>query len=120
MIVAGIGCSSRATAPEIRALLAQLAAGQGLDALVCLQARAAALGPVAQGLGLPLVALAPEAIRGVTTPSQSPRIAACFGTGSVAEACALRAAGRKARIIAARQVSPQGQATCALAQGEGP
>lgn len=120
MIVAGMGCTSCATPAEIRALLAQVMAGRDLDAIACLDSRLAQMAPLAEALDLPLVTLPRAAVHGVATPSWSDRIAAEFGTGSVAEACALLVAGQRARIITTRQVSDMGQATCALAQREGP
>ncbi|MHA6346914.1 cobalamin biosynthesis protein, partial [Roseivivax sp. CAU 1761] len=41
-----------------------------------------------------------------------------YDTGSVAEAAALAAAGPGARLLGPRAVSPDGCATCALAQGK--
>lgn len=119
MIVAGIGCSGRATLPELRALLVEVAQGCIPGMIACLEGRAAQIGPLALEMGLPLVALPRDALRGVATPSQSDRIMAGFGTGSVAEACAILGAGHGARIICARHLSPIGQATCALAEGTG-
>jgi len=118
MIVAGMGCSTRARLPEMRALLAEVMAGRRLDAIACLEARAAQIRPLANGLNLPLLTVPRAALQGVQTPGHSDRIAAGFGTGSVAEACAMLAAGRSARIIVARQISGARQATCALAEGE--
>lgn len=117
MIVAGIGCTSRATRAEIRALLAQMAQGQNLTKLACLEMRAPQVLPLAHALNLPLLALPRAALAGIATPTQSDRIEAAFGTGSVAEACALLGAGTGARIVAIRQISSAGHATCALAEG---
>ena len=119
MIVAGMGCSSQASLAELRGVLAQVTAGRALGAIACLDARKAQIGALAQELGLPLVTVRRADLQGVDTPSRSDRIAAEFGTGSVAEACALLVAGQGARIIKARQVSATAQATCALAEGIG-
>ena len=119
MIVAGMGCSSRASLAELRGLLAQVTAGRALSAIACVDARKVQVGALAQELGLPLVAVPRADLTGVDTPSRSERIAAEFGTGSVAEACALLVAGHGARIIKVRQVSATAQATCALAKGIG-
>ena len=119
MIVAGVGCTARATGAEIGALVVQVAQGRALAALACLEMRVGQIGPVAERLGLPVLVVRAARIEGVQTPSLSPRIMAQYGTGSVAEACALVAAGTGAEIIAARQISGARQATCALAQGEG-
>ena len=75
------------------------------------------LRPFAQALGLPLH-LVP--VQGVATPTQSGRVQLQFQTGSVAEAAALTAAGRGARLVVLRVTSPDGMATCAVAEGEGP
>jgi cobalt-precorrin 5A hydrolase len=57
-------------------------------------------------------------VAGVVTPSQSARVQALFGTGSLAEAAALVAAGPNARLLAAKTTSPCGRATCAIAISE--
>lgn len=74
---------------------------------------------LARALGVGLVAVAPHAIRAQPTPSVSPRIMARFGTGSLAEAAALVAAGPRAGLLQFRQVSPCGRATGAVAEGQG-
>jgi cobalt-precorrin 5A hydrolase len=117
MIVAGIGCTSRATLAEMRALLEQMTRGRAPARIACLEGRAHMLAPLAQALDLPLVPLPRAALRGISTPTTSGRVMAEFGTGSVAEACALAGAGTGAAIVALRQTSDAGQATCALAEG---
>ena len=117
MIVAGIGCTSRATLAEMSAIVAQMAQGRSLAKLACLEMRAPQVLPLARALNLPLLALPRAALAGIATPTQSARIDAEFGTGSVAEACALLGAGTGAQIVAIRQISGAGQATCALAEG---
>jgi cobalt-precorrin 5A hydrolase len=47
--------------------------------------------------------------------THSPRIQALHGVGSIAEASALAAAGKNARLLLSRIASPR--VTCALAQG---
>ena len=88
MRIAGIGCRPGTPLP---ALLAALEAAGGADALATIPERAPELRPLADARGLPLHLVA---VAGVTTPTQSPRILAAFGTGSVAEAAALAAGGR--------------------------
>lgn len=119
MIFAGMGCTSRATSEEMRLLLMQVAQGRALAALACLEGRAHLCAPVARALSVPLLPLSRRQLDGISTLTQSPRMQAAFGTGSVAEACALFSAGTGARLIVARQISGVGQATCALAEGEG-
>lgn len=59
-------------------------------------------------------------LAGIETPTQSELVAEKFGTGSVAEAAALVAAGPRARLIATRAVSRDRTATAAIAEGDGP
>lgn len=79
--------------------------------------------PVVAGLqaaGFRLVPIPEAMLLGVSTPTRSPRILARFGTGSLAEACALVAAGPGARLVQARVISANGCVTAALAQSERP
>lgn len=84
MRVIGLGLTSSATAAEVAHALA--AAG-GADGLAILAARKGH--PALAGVLLPLLPSPEAAIRGIATPTQSPRILARFGCGSVAEALAL-------------------------------
>lgn len=114
MIVAGFGGSSRAVAESYRDALDQT--GMRVDALAVPDNRAGFLRPLAQELDLPLIALSPQDIAGTATLSQSPRIIKQWQTGSVAEACALIAAGPAACLLAPRRISADRQATCAIAR----
>lgn len=110
MIVAGFGFSSRATAESLKGALA--ATGQVPDKVATLADKAELLA----ALDLPVIAVSgplPE------TPTQSPASLTARGTGSVAEACALAAAGPGAYLLGPRMVSPDGLATCAIAKGAG-
>ena len=118
MIVAGFGCRGGAEEKSLRAVLA--AHGETVSALATLAHKEAMLTPLAHDLGLPLILIDPIAVAGVETPTQSAASLAAYGTGSVAEAVALIAAGPGARLAAHRIISPDGQATCALAQGVSP
>ena len=84
------------------------------QALAALSRHAARVSALADELGLPLIVV--RDIACVATPTASPRIAARFGTGSVAEAVALAAAGPGGRILAPRVVSADGLATAAIAE----
>ena len=86
------------------------------EALATLPEKADALRPLAAERDLPLYSVA---VAGIETPTRSPRIEAMHGTGSVAEAAALVAAGTGARITVARITAPDGMATCAMAEVEG-
>lgn len=116
MIVAGFGCRSEADADALRAALAA-ATPPILSALATLTPKQTQLAPLAQALGLPLILIDPDRVAGVATPTRSPASLAAYGTGSVAEAVALLAAGPTAHLLAPRSVSPCRSATCALAQG---
>ena len=77
--------------------------------------------PVVAGLeaaGFRLVPIPEAMLLGVSTPTRSPRILARFGTGSLAEACAIIAAGSGARLVEPRVISADGCVTAALAQSE--
>lgn len=121
MIAAGLGFRSGTGPGSLADALSRAARGRRVDLLAVPQDRAeeAGLALFAARLGLPLVAVPPEAIRGVETATHSPRLLASRGTGSVAEAAALAAAGPGARLLAPRSVSADRRATCALAEGEG-
>ena len=118
MIVAGFGYRNGASEQAMRAALA--GHGAVVTALATLMHKEALLAPLARSLGLPLILIDPCTIEGVDTPTRSSASLAAYGTGSVAEAVALVAAGSGARLIATRIISPDGQATCALAQGVSP
>ncbi|GAB4262578.1 MAG: cobalamin biosynthesis protein [Pararhodobacter sp.] len=113
MIVAGFGFSTKATLASLHS--AYLAAGGGAAALATLADKAGALAPLGAALELPVIAVdtaLPDTI------TQSERSRAARGTGSVAEACALAAAGPGAYLLGPRAVSDDRLATCALARGE--
>jgi cobalt-precorrin 5A hydrolase len=119
MIVAGFGASTRASAESLRSALDRAAGGRAVALLAAPQGRAEALPALAAALGLPVWRIAPDRLAGVATLTEGARSRARFGTGSVAEACALVAAGPGARLVAPRAVSADGLATCALAEGGG-
>lgn len=112
MIVAGFGFRSGATLESLRAALAL--AQTGAPPVTHVASVADKL-PLLRGLGLPVIAA--TGIEQVATPSRSPASLAARGTGSVAEAAALLAAGPGARLLAPRCISPDRMATCALAEG---
>ena len=119
MIVAGFGFRSGVTLAALQEALALAGGPQGVTHLATLAAKAKGLEPLAQALALPVIAVPPEALRNVPTPTRSDRVKAMFGTGSVAEAAALVAAGSGARLRGPRAVSSDGTATTAIAEGAG-
>ncbi len=107
-LVAGIGASSDAGAPELSDLLELTLAEAGLvpDSL----SEVATVDrrkdhPALAGLGLPVRTYPTEALAPVDVPSPSSAVAAAMGTHSVAEAAALLAAGPGARLVVAKQKS---------------
>ncbi|GAA0747844.1 precorrin methylase [Sphingomonas sp. ABOLD] len=112
MIVAGFGYRSGATAASLRSALAL--AQTGAPPVTHVATLADKL-PLLAALGLPTIVV--DAVAGVATPTRSPASLAARGTGSVAEAAALAAAGPGARLLVTRQISPDRMATCAIAEG---
>lgn len=112
MIVAGFGYRSGATLDSLRAALAL---AQETIAPVTHVASVPDKLPLLAGLGLPLIGT--QALEAIDTPTRSAASLAARGTGSVAEAAALAAAGPGARLLVARRISPDRMATCAIAQG---
>jgi len=122
MRVAGLGFRRDV---EVAALREALDAAGGRDGLVALatisdKAATGALVALAGELGLPICNVAVDRLDGVATETRSVRIESMFGTGSLAEAVALVAAGRNARLVGVRALSQDRTATAAIAEGDGP
>jgi cobalt-precorrin 5A hydrolase len=119
MIVAGIGCSSGFLPQDLMALLrrAQTQAGCTAQALAApaFKAREAALHKVAKDLALPLIFIDRPALEQAQPRcrTRSAIVEAAVGLASVAEACALAAAGPESRLLLPR--ISLGKTTCALA-----
>lgn len=122
MKVAGLGFKKDVTLASLREALAAAGGPDGLAAVATVSDKAGteALKLLASECGVPIKAVSPEELAGIATPTQSKLVAEKFGTGSVAEATALFAAGPRARLIATRAVSQDRTATAAIAEGEGP
>ena len=120
VIVAGFGFRAAATRESFASALAR-AGGVRPDrvATVADKAGAEAFCIFAAGLGCPIMALDDAQLTAQATLTDSQASRAVRGTGSVAEAAALAAAGQGARLIGPRVISADGCATCALAEGEG-
>lgn len=119
VIVAGFGFRTGVGEATLAEVLAQARGVHRVAALAAPQDKAPALVALAGQLGLPVIAVEAAAMAGVDTPTQSPKVQAARGVGSVAEAAALAAAGPGARIIVGRVISADRRATCALAEGTG-
>lgn len=120
MIVAGFGCRDGAPPRSFEDALALAAGSRVLDALAVPIDRAHLLEPLARVLGLPIIALEREHLAGIVTPTRSEASLSRRGTGSVAEATALAAAGPGARIVVPRHIATDRMTTCAIAQGDRP
>jgi cobalt-precorrin 5A hydrolase len=122
MKIAGIGFREAAGIDSLRSALTSAGGTDGVMALATAaeKAEARALVALATELHLPIRAIAPDALAAVETLTRSERVAARFGTGSLAEAAALAAAGPTARLLGPRAVSADGMATAAIAEGDGP
>lgn len=120
MKVAGLGFKNYVTLASLREALLAAGGGEGLAAVATVSDKADtdALKQLARECGVPIRAVPADVLASVATPTQSERIAEKFGTGSVAEAAALAAAGPGARLIATRVVSQDRTATAAIAEGE--
>ncbi len=121
MIVAGIGFRGAAETDSLRAALAKAIErldAPHIDSLATLdkKARMGAFCALAGTLGVDIIAVAAEDLRAQETPTKSQRIEQQFGTGSLAEASALAAAGPGASLLVVRVVSPDGMATAAIAE----
>ena len=122
MKVAGIGFRQSASVKDLRAALDLTGCAQP-DALASITTKASApqMQKLAADMDLPVIALTEDDIRGVETPTNSNRIQARFGTGSLAEATALAAAKQgqpdaTVQLLAPRVTTDNGLATAAIAQ----
>jgi cobalt-precorrin 5A hydrolase len=122
MIVAGIGCRKNATATDIAAAIkaALERAAVPSDALSAIATSVVkgsepGIAAAAAQLRVPLVLVSQVDLEAADQRSatQSERVRTLSGVGSLAEAAALAAGGRHARLLTPRLVS--GSATCALA-----
>lgn len=121
MKVAGLGFRRDASLASLREALLAAGGADGLAAVATVRdkADAAVLKSLAQELGLPIRGVAAETLAEIETVTQSEFVGARFGTGSIAEAAAIAAAGHGARLIAVRVVSQDRMATAAIAEGDG-
>jgi cobalt-precorrin 5A hydrolase len=121
MKVAGLGFRRDVTLASLREALLAAGGAEGLAAIATVSDKADAevLKQLAREYGVPIKAVSADMLAGIDTPTQSRLIAEKFGTGSVAEAAALAAAGPRARLIATRVVSQDRTATAAIAEGDG-
>ena len=126
MIVAGFGFRAAATVTSLRDALDLARQGLGEDQpIACLATAAdkavtAPFAALADALGLPIRGIDTARLTTQHTPTRSSASQAARGTGSVAEAAALAAAGAGSSILVPRVISGDGMATCALAERKDP
>ncbi|SMX36891.1 cobalamin biosynthesis protein [Maliponia aquimaris] len=122
VIVAGFGFRGAVEVASLVDALSKARQGHAVQALATAadKAQTPAFRAFSEGLGLPVVCIDKLALAVQVTQTQSEASAVARNTGSVAEASALAAAGKGARLIAPRVISDDRMATCALAEGEGP
>ena len=120
--IAGLGFRTAADVASLRDALAAAGGTDGVVALATAEAKAGsqALAMLAAELGLTVVAVTPAALAAVETPTRSERVMDRYGTGSLAEAAALAAAGPGARLLGPRAVSRDRMATAAIASAPAP
>ena len=118
MKVVGLGLRSAATPASLEDLIERLQIAPDLPLAVPAFRRSHPAVLDLQRRGRRIIPLPEAALSGTSTPTRSPRILARHGTGSIAEACAIVAAGPGARIIVPRVVSADGCATAALARSD--
>lgn len=116
MRVAGFGFRKGASAAALADALARAGGAAGLTALASAEDKAAGLQGIAQTLGLPVIGVPKAALAAQPVLTHSARVQALYGTGSLAEASALAAAGPGARLLGPRAQSQDGSATAAIAE----
>src|SRR5258708_27162573 len=121
MRVAGLGFRHGVTLISLREALLAAGGPEGLAAVATVsdKAEAAVLKLLARECNVPIKAVPAEILAGIATLTQSELVKKKVGTGSVAEAAALAAAGGRARLISTRAVSKDRTATAAIAEGDG-
>ncbi|WP_158964106.1 cobalamin biosynthesis protein [Chachezhania sediminis] len=120
MIVAGFGFRAAATADCLRDALKAAGGGEHVSVLAAPEDKCdhPAIIALAHDLGVPLVHIPPRDLRSAPVETRSAVAFLFRGTGSVAEAAALSAAGPGARLLGPRAISEDRMATCALAEGD--
>ena len=118
MRVAGFGFRQSATLESLQAAwLAAQPAGVSAIAAPDDKAQTQVFAAFSDALSLPVISVAPQDMHAASTVTNSTKVREKRGTGSVAEACALVAAGASATLLQTRVISEDRMATCAIAEG---
>ncbi len=118
MIVAGFGFRAAATMDSLQNALT--ATGETAISAIATpsdKARSKAIQALAATLHLPVIEVASTDMKAAPTTTEAAKVQDKRGTGSVAEACALVAAGPEAALKGPRTISTDRLATCAIAYG---
>ena len=116
MRVAGFGFRKAAGIDSFRSALALT--GSDVAALATVDSKLAGLTGLAVELGVPVIGVSVQEMAELDLPG-SARVKKFYGTGSVAEASALMAAGPGARLVVSKVKSADGMAVAAIAEGPG-
>ena len=121
MIVAGFGMRADVTEASLQDALDQTGYAPDAIATVADKAEFVAFQAFARTRKLPIQTLSQDSIDQAQTQTQTQSQASLQhrGTGSVAEAAALMAAGTGATLLSTRKISNDRLATCAIAITEG-
>lgn len=116
--IAGFGFRSSATYESLNNAYQKAAKDFAINALAGPADKCAhpALQALAKQLQLPLSEIDEDDLKGKVTPTNSEASFAARGTGSVAEACALIAAGANSHLCGKREISEDRLAVCAIAE----
>ncbi len=119
MIVAGFGFRAAATRASLQDALNRAGAGADVFATAADKASTSEMVEFGDNHGVHVIGIEGDVLAMQTTLTKSQASEVARNTGSVAEAAALAAAGPGAKLLAARVVSTDRLATCALAEGVG-
>jgi len=120
MKVAGFGFRKQATASSLRAALEAAGGPAGVTFLATIDDKATFLciNMLSDELNTPIEPVDAKNLVKASVSTQSTISQKTRGTGSVAEAAALAAAGPGARLLVSRKISEDRLATCAIAVGD--
>ncbi len=120
--VAGIGCSSDATAEQLADLFVAAISAAGIHpravrAVATINIRATH--PAIVALGYPIISFDSDELADIAVPTPSADVFAHVGTASVAEAAALRAAGPGSHLVVEKVKNSHATAAIAKKPGRG-
>ena len=118
MIVAGFGFRSAATGGSLMDAFT-IAGIQTVDAIATAddKSQTSTFAEFAKSIGARIIPVSAQNLSDAQTPTKSLASQTHRRAGSVAEAAALAAIGKGAKLLAPRSISQDRMATCAIAQG---